>query len=350
MRQFHINLSLSLLSVVFTLFLLELITHVFLPPTQLTYINLNSKRWNINDKERSYKLNPGYMGKLKSTEFENDIFVNSYGFRDISNYPSFLENPLNDNIFIIGDSFIFGVGVDYKNTIPANVEYDLNGFNVFNLGTPSYALDDYYVTLNQFLKYDPTFVVVSIFAGKLFGGADDIYATKKIKNQKMLQEKKEIEIKLKNDPSLIKNKIKSLKKILSRHSALYNFTLLHFGTYMRSKKSSLIDLNDEIIKKREIGYQIYSNFLDELKKISEKKDFRTIILHIPPESDITNNYTETRDRILEITKSKNLDCIDGFSILKKHKNIYYPIDGHLNSSGNKIISKEISEMIIKYSE
>lgn len=93
----------------------------------------------IMEEPIGYRLQPGLDGRFHNANYN----VNSLGFRgsDI-----LIPKPTNERrILWLGDSAVFGIGVDNDNTIPAVVESlanssgtDLPRISVLNMGVPSY--------------------------------------------------------------------------------------------------------------------------------------------------------------------------------------------------------------------
>ena len=47
------------------------------------------------------------------------------------------------NIVFLGDSFTYGFGVKFEDSFPGLVEKKLEGYNIYNLGVPSYGIQKY---------------------------------------------------------------------------------------------------------------------------------------------------------------------------------------------------------------
>ena len=62
------------------------------------------------------------------------------------------KNPDNKNIFVYGDSFTYGVGLEYEKTYVGLIEKRLENYNVYNFGVGSYSPSVYLYKLKQYLS------------------------------------------------------------------------------------------------------------------------------------------------------------------------------------------------------
>ena len=61
------------------------------------------------DAELGVSLKPGFRGSMQTSEFSYDIAINDLGMRDEPVTP---KAPNSRRVLVIGDSFVFGVGVE----------------------------------------------------------------------------------------------------------------------------------------------------------------------------------------------------------------------------------------------
>lgn len=99
------------------------------------------------------------------------VSINSWGFRGREYTTEKAGDTLK--IFVLGDSFAFGQGVDNGRAFPDVLEGLLNAdygsdFEVFNLGHGGFSTDDEYRKLIEFLPYNPDAVILQ-------AGANDWY-------------------------------------------------------------------------------------------------------------------------------------------------------------------------------
>lgn len=115
-----------------------------------------------------YRLSPGYRGRIYNrAEYSNEIRINQAGLRG-SEVGSSTEETLR--VLVVGDSFVFGVGVEDTETFTALLPMHLarEGFEAegLNAGIPAFGVPD---AESWFRRHgadlDPDVVVLAIFLG-----------------------------------------------------------------------------------------------------------------------------------------------------------------------------------------
>ncbi len=128
-----------------------------------------------SDDQLGYTLRPSVIYDHQSPygDFSALIQVNQEGFRD---RPVSLNKPPGVfRIFVLGDSFPFGLGVNNDQSFPARLETllnegewrkevkDLPRFEVINPRVPGYNLPHYYLMAKlQALRYEPDLILLSL--------------------------------------------------------------------------------------------------------------------------------------------------------------------------------------------
>jgi len=105
---------------------------------------------------------PGQEGRFESFGFDTSVRINSHGFRGPE--LSFNGSPADRRIIVLGDSFVWGFGVEENQTFPHLLEQELPGdTEVINLGVSGYSTDqELLVYRNIGRKYQPNLVVLVV--------------------------------------------------------------------------------------------------------------------------------------------------------------------------------------------
>ena len=116
----------------------EVICRYLIDTSVPRYVSRNGKHWNQDHPVRGYTLTPGYQGRLTAAEFDNRLEFNSLGLRGPE-----LKLGVR-SAFVLGDSFVFGVGAEFDETIGERFAVHLQAIEgrdlqVWNLGVPSYT-------------------------------------------------------------------------------------------------------------------------------------------------------------------------------------------------------------------
>ena len=81
-KYFSGNFILFVSSLAIVFIFCEVMIRLFFTFTTFNVISATGKHWNVDDSRRNYKLNPGFIGRVVSSEFDHEIIINSEGFRD----------------------------------------------------------------------------------------------------------------------------------------------------------------------------------------------------------------------------------------------------------------------------
>lgn len=93
------------------------------------------------------------------------------------------------------------------------------------------------------------------------------------------------------------------------------------------------------------GWAIFDKRLCYLKELSALHGFKVVIIYIAQESDIINNERGPSERLSEQSRKYEFKYISAFEIFSKQQahQVYYPIDGRLNTKGCDLTAKKIAE-------
>jgi hypothetical protein len=100
---------------------------------------------------------------LQKGEIDAAIHTNSQGFRGVREYQ--IEKPSDvTRILVLGDSFVFGFGVEDDEAFPALLEHRRPDWEVINLGVSGYGIDQILMSYREIgAAYRPDAVVIGIF-------------------------------------------------------------------------------------------------------------------------------------------------------------------------------------------
>lgn len=132
----------------------------------------------VADPELEFSFQPGYEGRMTlAGEYDVPFRINGQGLRDDH---EFAEAHADTRVLLVGDSFVFGVGVELADTLGEQLEAALNDavaapdapaapartVEVVAAGVPSYGLDAYAVLVERWMpRLRPDLVVVALHPG-----------------------------------------------------------------------------------------------------------------------------------------------------------------------------------------
>ncbi len=91
------------------------------------------------DEKLGWKNAPGAIGRFSSYGFDTVVQINSQGFRGPER--DYVRNGEVGRVLVLGDSMIFGFGVEYEEMFTTILERRLPNVEVINLGVSGYSTD-----------------------------------------------------------------------------------------------------------------------------------------------------------------------------------------------------------------
>ena len=132
-----------------------LISNIFLKNTSYwTIPEWEEKYWRIPSKIYHHAIMPN-IDKVEKWggQISKRIITNSIGFFDKKNRKVLKTNPQKKRILLIGDSFIEGSGLDYKDTFAGLLDNHLgNNYEILNSALGSYSPSIYFKKTQHYLK------------------------------------------------------------------------------------------------------------------------------------------------------------------------------------------------------
>ena len=313
------------------------------------------------------------------------IFTNDLGFRDDSTQP--LDRDKEYSI-LIGDSFIEGVGLDYKDTIVGILNKKLanNKFKFLNAGVASYSSYIYLRKIEDIIKNNSDLKVkkVIVFLDKSDVSDDEKYLNKpaffKNTKGKFINQRKEdflVDLKglsfwrfytkqtisgkiIKLGTDQIENFLSNIKKrsFISKklNKSFFEVTELEIKAIksINNKphiRNWYLGSTWEERTKKNIKFSVEN--LNKLKDFLKKKniDFLVVLYPWPFEIDneeIRKKYLEFIIPLLNENKINNLSVYEGFlkgNIYESIGKNYLYNDIHFNKNGNQVIVNELLRKI-----
>ena len=132
--------------------------------SQIDKIYFFKKDWRVKSELYHHDLKKNIDVNENWGHLKYRLVTNSLAFRDSEKNQIKLENPEKKRIYMIGDSFIEGVGYDYKDTVAGLInEKFYNEYEILNASVVSYSPSIYYTKTNYFIKQGLKFDYCLIF-------------------------------------------------------------------------------------------------------------------------------------------------------------------------------------------
>jgi len=279
-----------------------------------------------------YELTPGWKGY-----YESHVKINSYGFR--GKEIDLEKTPFEKRILILGDSFVFGQGIDESDGLASQLEEILQKkmqdkiIRVINAGVPGYNTVLELEALKKYLHFKPDIIVVIYLLDNdsdIKPGLDVDEKTGRIIHPKV-------------------NSVNAnIRYFFHEHSRAFNFF------YVRIKRLYLsLRLNHirEILETTQNGYDesgvgwINSRkALETMHNIARAQNLPFIVggiaflQNINCERVLSDYCKQSHINYVSLWKTKNID-----ECLKKH--VISVMDPHPNAYAHRIIAEKLAEKV-----
>jgi hypothetical protein len=330
------RLGLLLFSSLLAAFLAELICRQFVSVGSFRWAGDLGDAWSESDAELGYRLKSGWRGWLEAPEYRHRVEINSRGFRGP-------EPNGAKAVWMLGDSFVFGVGVEPEDSLPGLLEAELErkgrDLTVWNLGVPSWSGPQYRRELERRLAESrPEAVVVVFFLGERISGANDLIGSGDTR-PKPAEERRPAG--KKKTPAG-----ERVKKWLARHSALYNAILNRFGPGLRGLVRHA-EPSEQERRLIEEGWQKLDGELAALASLAEIRGFPLLAAAMPEQGDLAHGGEGVGPRFLELARQHSLPALDLSPVLRREPplRIFYARDGHLRPRGNRLAAVAIADAL-----
>jgi len=316
-----------------------------------------------------YRLSPGYRGRIYNrAEYSNAIRINEAGLRGPEIEKS-AEGSLR--VLVVGDSFVFGVGVEDNETFTALLPVDLSRAGIeaegLNAGIPAFGIPDAESWLRRHgAELNPDVVVVAVFLG------NDLVDASPDREEILLV-----------DGLLVPSQSAGgLKAWLHRHSHLYvaikglfeqpGFQPLRsklglgepwkvrtlreeLGVYRKSADLDLkpsVDATDEALAglrdlSSELGFELLAVLIPSEIQLDPKRWQGSLArLGLDPAAYDPTTPTRIFERLLARHEIPTLDLGPAFAAgLSRGEELYFKFDRHWTVEGHQLAADELTRFM-----
>lgn len=257
-------------------------------------------------------------------EYDVAVSINKFGLRDKKEINS---SNIND-IFVVGDSFTFGHGVEEDERF-SNILESISGIKVYNLGIPGTDLADY-VRIVNYAKNNGALIhnlIIAVFMGKDRGIKD-------YSNDQRLSR-----------PTLIRK----IKDFLNSKSTTYKLLSYSYNKYnIINNLKGMFGIKSED-KDIDVSYEIIYGSAMKLQELSN--GYNTLILIIPSVGlwmgDLRDMELRKHINFVNLLRNMNMNVIDLRAAFEEKDPLIYFFkqDGHFNKQGHAIAGNILGKYI-----
>jgi len=297
------------------------------------------------DEELGFFNRPSIDVVFKNTEYTTHVRTNSLGFRDD-------EESLNDpDILLLGDSFLFGWGVEENETAAAALE-ELTGMKALNMGVACYGTVQQFLLLRRFVEAEDLRGCGVLFLYYIndrlenFSPPGEIFPTLRKEGRRILFTPSNEEGFL----ACMETMKPNFATTISGYSAVFDLLLGQFVNPRSQFRDAWSFNRERWMRTRDefpgipVGpYETLEYLLRVLKLYGQERDLDVRFVFLPfleryEEVDVEHDYDLER-QVFRMVEMPFKDLSQDFS-----KEDFYPIDRHLNPRGQR----RLGEAIAKY--
>ncbi len=307
---------------------------------------------------------PNSSGTIWTRDFKVDHRIDAHGFRNSESWPD------RADIVVIGDSLVFGYGVEANQAWPELLKDRLPGRTVVNLGLIGSGTQQHRRIYETFAKdLQPKLLVIAIFAANDFWDARLFDRWVKSGSNGNYMEWRDFGRKA--TAFEIGRPIWSIKLMLRRYSYLYS--LLRYGRRALQSHSlnQMIPLEwsdgvtlqlrteylserDQHLTETDTVFQIVLGSIRAIDDEATAAGTKTLIVFQPSKEEIYLPFVgeEAIDPAAPLRKALTelgIDYLDLRPAFEQSANrgdrLFFPIDGHPNAAGYRLIAEELSAYI-----
>jgi len=334
-------------------------------------ILVNKSCYKFEERFYSLKKNCNGKEKFKKSLPSTQIYTDNLGLRVNKNN----NKKINDNkdILIFGDSFTYGVGLEFDDTYVGIIRKNLKNFNVLNYAVPSYSPTVYYYKLKEAYEknYNISKILIFLDLTDVFDEANrwfydyNLNKPQLTDNSLLKMNNKNINFKKKNFKILteISSSINFYTRILK--SKISNSLTYKDNKEIRIKTSfqgnftytSKINLNNDFWKEGDFEYGInkIKQNLSKISKLTKSHNGELYLIIYPWAETLEYGQKEFNwsDFGKNICQEINCKLIDAIPIFQKYKQdninwnneLYFINDEHFNKIGSRLLADVVLKNI-----
>ncbi len=341
-RGILINLTLIIISTLFTLFLSEIALRLmgFKP----MYVSPERDQFWKYDPVLGWAHQPGQEGIFETPQFRTYVRINEKSLRDRSH--SYKRQNARGRVLVLGDSFAWGYGVEESERFSQLLEKSMDA-EVINAGVSGYSTDQELLWYkNEGIKYETDLVILEL-AGNDVGDNDrQLVSTIYYKPKFVLEDGQLV---LTGSPVSKTSPPGRLIYSVSQHSTLTYFLVQRYfdllSLYSKSKvNSDHASSPVSGVSAEKEDFKLTIALIDEMRNIAESKKAKFMIVATDRWWDSSSGGTY-KDFINALQNEGflvlDVESMPGFD----PEEMLIPNDGHWNQSGHKFVAEKIKAFI-----
>jgi len=312
---------------------------------------------------------------LSMVDWDTDFKVtrkhNSHGFR--SPEIPVEKPPDRTRVMIVGDSFVYGLGVENEEAFPQVLEQLEPSLQVINAGVPAYSGAEELVQLREEIGiWKPDIVIVAYFWNDLFGAYPGRYLKFEVRDGELYLNPpdpptahnpvfdthwKKHEHRVARYGFIARNSY--LYRLVSDRLKVFSFVLQSWWTSLREPDHQEGDAPASDRSEEEPAWKLSLALLREMGRVSRAHGARFMLLVIPDQAQIepdVNVYglppflPDVQERVDGFAKREGIPVLDPLEDLREIRRSegraqYFPNDRHWNRVGHRHMAELLRDAL-----
>ncbi|MCP9456387.1 MAG: GDSL-type esterase/lipase family protein [Nitrospira sp.] len=367
-QEVVIRAWLTVLSIVFTFIVGDLITGVFLIKPLSPML--------VPDPVRHHRLIPNSYSRFEQPEFSYIQRVNNLGFRGKDT--SFKKQPNQYRILMLGDSFTMGKGVEDDQTFSALLEASLNRrvdckpttFEVLNGGVDSYTpLLSYLQLAGDLMPLEIDLVLLNLDVSDLL--QEEVYRKEAVRDQNG----EIVRVPGRERPVLLSERVRFW---IDQHMFFTRLLLFHLNRRLGYKDFTIqgmvaranpelvaYTLEGDLVDRQEQWLNIFQS-INKISKLAATKsaDFALVVYpwgHQVNDSEwvpgrfnwmaqgalASDKYLETIDRLSKLHGIVVINLFSAFRAYRGDAALYFKHDPHWTVEGHRLMASQLEQQLME---
>lgn len=366
-RELLKNILLSLLSIALTLGVLEIGVRIFAPvPLVASDLFLVTERLpEIQARTARRALKPNVECRQTSSEYDVAVRINDKGLRDAPH--PYTKPPHTVRILVLGDSFVFGYGVEEGQRFTNLLEARLNDaksdrhYEVISAGVPSWGTTDELLYLQEEgLKYHPDIVLLCFYENDVRDNEDrdlftvshgQLVAKRPIQPMGVAGQAAPRASYITRDPfndRVLNVTAAAQPPQLRQPHVSFLIAHSHLARLVRLMwfRNKIVDApGEELSTTRATTQELTAQLFVAVQRVSEKAGATYKLVLIPQRIDVTQQHSSSLSKYpLLLTWSKKqaphtiLDLLPGLLAQPQPASLYFKKDKHLTVQGHATVT------------
>lgn len=281
---------------------------------------------------------PGAKGVFQSFGFDTNVTINQRGFR--GPMIPYERTRGKKRVEILGDSYVWGYGVNENEMFTSILPQYLNGAEVVNLGVTGYSTDqELLVYQDEGYKYNADYVVLVFCMNDVDGNTTRVqYAT----YEKPIYVLDHDQLRLENQPVRRSALWKRGLVGLTSHSYLINTMYRVLAEAALKSKPQLQQASADNKFPASIADKLTARLILEFQHAVAERQPNSKFLVVLVE-DMAPNYAQQVANYLEHFHIPALAL--GDHVDRNNRSLHLPDENHWSPSGNRLVAKSIADFI-----